>query len=550
MRAIRKRICALFIGALAVLSVVGPGASPAHAGLLPPLLPPIPTSKVIVQQWNSTDPAPALLVQLLGGTITRQLPIVGGFAATVPTSALATIANAVGVRVISPDSLVLPDEAPPADGGPRSVYRSASDVEPAATAGATGQGVTVAVLDTGIAPAADLAGRVLTVTADNGVTGSCVNLSTETGCADSYGHGTFVAGLIAGNGASSGGTYKGVAPDANLVSVKLSGRDGKSSVSQVLAGIQWVVAHHDQYGIKVMNLSLRVDSQLSYRLDPMNFAVEQAWAQGLVVVVSAGNLGPNAGTIAKPADDPWVLSVGSTNDNGTAGLGDDSIASFSSRGPTVDGVAKPDLVVSGSHLISLRSPGSDADIRYPNFVDGSYRRGSGTSFSAGIVSGAAADYLSANPDATNDRVKFAFTGTANPMSGVSASAQGAGVLDVAASLSAGPGEANTTLFQPVMFPLALPSVTDLWNVVTTGSNWQGSNWQGSNWQGSNWQTFDWQARTGRARTGRARTGRARTGRAPTGRAPTGRTSTGVSAWRSRGSPVPSRSSPQDSQSSQ
>ncbi|MDQ3944914.1 MAG: S8 family serine peptidase, partial [Actinomycetota bacterium] len=130
----------------------------------------------------------------------------------------------------------------------------------------TGSGVTVAVLDTGISNVADLAGRILPVKNDlTGATTPCQNLSGESGCADSYGHGTFIAGLIAGNGASSGGTYKGVAPAANLVSIKVAGRDGSSDASTVIAGIQWAVSFRDKYGIKVLNLSLGTDGTQTYR---------------------------------------------------------------------------------------------------------------------------------------------------------------------------------------------------------------------------------------------------------------------------------------------
>ena len=127
-------------------------------------------------------------------------------------------------------------------------------------------------------------------------------------------------------------------------------------------------------------------------------------------MVSAGNMGSGPHTIAKPADDPWVISVGSVDDQGTASFADDVVSSFSSRGPTAtDGIAKPDVAVPGRSLVSLRSPGSAVDAAYPYFVDNSYRRGSGTSFSAGIVSGAAAVLLAADPTMSNDRVKFELT---------------------------------------------------------------------------------------------------------------------------------------------
>lgn len=462
-------------------SFVGIGASRAS---LPTTL----TVKVIVQQWDNSDTTVRALVTQVGGLVTQDLPVVDGFAATLPSAALATVAASPAVRVISPDSMVLPQDLP-STLGPPSPDLAVIDDAPAQRAGADGHGVTVALVDTGVANVADFARRIVPVTGLNGQASTCVNFSSDPDCSDNYGHGTFVAGLIAGSGASSNGKFTGVAPAANLLSVKLAGRDGGSTVSKVLAAIGWVLVNKDAYNIRVLNLSLRVDSTLSYRLDPVNLAVERAWAAGLVVIVSAGNQGSSAATIAKPADDPWVISVGSVDDQGTANLKDDTPSSFSSRGPTVaDGLAKPDLAVSGRHLVSLRSPGSAADLSYPYFYDANYRYGSGTSFSAGIVSGAAAALLSSQPSASNDRVKYQLVGAGRPISGAGPMDVGSGVPDMVAALNAGAGVANADNFHPVFWPTNPGVPADFVGpIVWVGSNWQGSNWQGSNWQSAYWQ---------------------------------------------------------------
>ncbi|MEY2423449.1 MAG: serine protease AprX [Acidimicrobiaceae bacterium] len=480
------RFCATLLAALAF-------AAPASAALLPPPPPPPPMVSVIVQQWDGNDSTARLALFNLGGTITANLPVIGGFAASIPQTAVGTLSSNPAVRVVSADALVLPQDVPTTSGAP-SVYRDVVGATPANAAGRTGQGVTVAVIDSGVSNVPDLAGRLVSVTnPTTGQSAPCVNLSTESGCADSYGHGTFVAGLIAGNGASSGGAFPGVAPAANILALKLSGADGTSNVSKVLAAIQWVLVNKDVYGIKVLNLSLRVDSSLSYRLDPVNLAVERAWSAGIVVVVSAGNMGPGAQTIAKPADDPWVISVGSVDDHGTTSISDDVVSSFSSRGPTAtDGLTKPDVVVPGRSLVSLRSPGSSVDAAYPYFVDGSYRRGSGTSFSAGIVSGAAAVLLAADPTITNDRVKFALMSSGRPVTGATANEVGAGVFDIEAARVAPAGLANQNVFHPMFFPGGMSTAADFQGSNWQGSNWQGLDWQGSNWQGSNWQGSNWQ----------------------------------------------------------
>jgi serine protease AprX len=414
------------------------------------------------------------------------------------------------------------------------VYRKVVGADDAsARAGADGSGIGVAVIDTGIADVPDLARRVQPVVDDNGREQRCLNLSGEPDCRDSYGHGTFVAGLIAGDGSSSGGVVRGVAPGARLTSVKVAGRDGSTDVSTILAAIQWAVTYKDQYGLRVLNLSLGTDSSQSYRVDPLNFAVEKAWAAGLAVVVAAGNLGPDAATVTKPADDPFVISVGAVDDRGTAGLGDDLLPNFSSRGPTLaDGLSKPDLVAPGGHLLSLRAPGSTIDTQFPPTSPGPYRRGSGTSMSAAVVSGAVALMLQMDPSLTPDRLKFALADTAAGAADTDPHAVGAGVPSAyRAVTSAGPGVANigvarsnglgrldlsrgsVSVQADGLVGLPLDATTSaqllLWrptaytasawsdaswtrspfaDVMWPGTTWaEGRNWQGRNWQGRNWQ---------------------------------------------------------------
>ena len=369
--------------------------------------------RVIVQKSSPADPAPELAVRRLGGQVTRALPIVAGFAATVPAARAGELAGQPGVRAVTPDAKVRVQAAAPGGGTIRSVYPKTIKADAVWKRGVTGRGVTVAVLDTGVANVPDLAGRLVQVRNDlTGQTTPCKNLSGELDCNDRYGHGTFIAGLVAGNGASSGGKWKGVAPEASVLSVKAAGADGAADVSNILAAIQWVVSFKDRYNIRVLNLSLGTDSTQDWRVDPLNYAVERAWAAGMTVVVAASNEGPGAGTITKPADDPWVVTVGATDDRGTAGLGDDQLPDFSGRGPTAHGLAKPDVAAPGAHVISLRAPGSTIDTQFPWYVDGSYRRGSGTSMATGVVSGAVALMLQANPGFTPDRVKHALAATA------------------------------------------------------------------------------------------------------------------------------------------
>jgi serine protease AprX len=470
-------------------------------------------------------------VRRLGGRITRELWIVHGFSATIPADRLGDLARTPGVTALTANRAVgvLGEPAPNAA---QSVYTQAVQADKMWSAGVGGHGVTVALIDTGITASADLSGRIVPI-GGGLLSGSkpCVNMSGEPDCSDSYGHGTFIAGLIAGNGASSGGTYKGVAPDAKLLSVKIAGRDGSTDVSNVLAAIQWVVSYKDTYGIKVLNLSLGTDGTQTYRTDPLNYAVERAWSSGIVVVVSAGNLGPAPRTIAKPADDPWVITVGAVDDNGTAGLGDDELPDFSSRGPTAaDGIAKPDVVAPGAHLVSLRAPGSAIDTEFPSTVGGAYRKGSGTSMSTGVVSGIAALMLQAQPSMSPNRVKYALTATARGAASTDVMAVGKGVPDAYAAAYAAPaGKANQGLdrssgmgnldlsrgsvrvaaddpvgtvvqgtltlqllvFDPALYTLGLWTPLGWQLSQWQGSRWYGSRWYGSRWYGSRWYGSRW-----------------------------------------------------------
>lgn len=404
---------------------------------------------VIVQSFFGTDHA-ATAVHEADGTVTRKLPIVGGVGATVPASSVNDIQRAPGILQVTPDSSIEFESVSRVEGAendfslePQRIPRLLGS-DRLWQQGITGRGVTVALIDTGVHAAhPDLAGRVT----------HCVDFSNEAGteaeCADTFGHGTFMAGLIAGNGASSGGAFQGTAPEANLVSVKVAGFDGATDISHVLGAIQWVVANRAKYGISVLNLSLGSDSSQTYLLSPLNYAVQRAWKSGITVVVSSGNSGPDARTVLKPADDPYVVTVGSSNDEGTWTIEDDRVPVFSSKGPTrSNGVPKPDVVAPGVHTISLRSPGSAVDQAYGStaVVADSYFRGTGTSMSAASVTGVVAQIRQANPKLVPDQIKHRLTATARRIAVTDRYSAGAGMVDsFAAARSTSTARANQGL---------------------------------------------------------------------------------------------------------
>ena len=272
-----------------------------------------------------------------------------------------------------------------ASADPYSMQNTSADdgVQAWSNAGYTGQGVDVAVIDTGVSPVPGLnsPGKVI-----NGPDLSLESQNPNLQYLDTNGHGTFMAGLIAGNDGQPGG-YRGVAPDARIVSLKVAVADGGADVSQVIAAIDWVVQHRNDNGmnIRVINLSYGTNSTQPYTVDPLAYAVEQAWKAGIVVVAAAGNSGyqrgANAQGLADPAYDPEIVAVGSADTMGTATPSDDQVASYSAGAASCSSDCRgPDLLAPGSHMQGLRVPGSYIDQNNPSAVLGdNYFRGSGTS---------------------------------------------------------------------------------------------------------------------------------------------------------------------------
>ena len=311
--------------------------------------------------------------------------------------------------------------------------------------GTTGQGVTVAVLDSGVAADPDL------VQPTNRLLAS-VNFADQRLTSDPGGHGTHVAGIIAGNGTRSAGEYVGIAPQANIVDVRVLGRTGSGRISSVVRGIEWVLAHQYAYNIRVLNLSFGARVAVSYRTDPMAAAVEIAWRRGLVVVAAAGNSGPAQDTTASPGIDPYVITVGATDDHGTISPRDDTFAPFSAWG-TADSNAKPDLVAPGRRIVSIRVAGSALDTLFPDRVvtarnGATYLRLTGTSMATPVVAGAAALLLQSRPNLTPDQVKAVLVGTTQPYgqdggAGLpAAAAGGSGLLDALAAVNQASGTAS------------------------------------------------------------------------------------------------------------
>jgi len=391
--------------------------------------------QVVVQYAPGTQLSCGLLglgcvlndVLKLGGAVLGQLPIVNGLVASLDHNGIVSLSNQSNVVYISKDRPLTPffDNAAPA------VNASA-----AWKSNYTGAGIGVALIDSGVNNHPDLATTGFLPFSRIVYNKSFV--PGDSSSADAYGHGTHIAGLIAGNGLSSTGplfsqNFKGIAPGTNIVNLRVLDANGSATDSSVIAAINQAMSLKSQYNIRVMNLSLGRGVFESYKLDPLCQAVEKAWKNGIVVVVAAGNNGrflPTSGygTVTSPGNDPYVLTVGSMKPMETPERTDDLIASYSSKGPTMlDHIAKPDVVAPGNLLVStetsntvLYNTETSNQIPYSAYVYGgssspskTYFQLSGTSMATGVVSGMVADLLQARPAMTPDQVKARLMKTAS-----------------------------------------------------------------------------------------------------------------------------------------
>jgi serine protease AprX len=406
-----RRACMLVCLAGAIL----PGAAAAR-----------PHGEYIVATGQSlTRPVARDAIAAAGGRVTRDLHIIGGYGARLSRPAAARLRKLPGVTAVVRNSRMSTSAATSTtvSGATLLTAFNQSLGTDRVWASATGKGIAVAVIDTGIAGnLADF--RTSQKDTTSRVVASVVTNPEATSAGDSYGHGTHVAGLIAGNGFNRAtsdpnfGKYAGTAPDAKLISIKAADEDGAATVLDVIYGLQFALDNRATYGIRVVNLSLESAVAQSARLDPLDAAVEQAWLHGLVVVAAAGNRGTDPAAVSyAPGNDPYAISVGAVDDLGTKNIKDDLLASWSSRGVSQDGYRKPEVLAPGAHLVSVLSPGSDFGRECPTcVVGGEYIRIGGTSMAAAVTSGVVADLLQAHPTWTPDQVKAVLIGTSRAVS--------------------------------------------------------------------------------------------------------------------------------------
>jgi serine protease AprX len=352
-------------------------------------------------------------------------------AATVATSAIATVLLGASTGTAHADTVPALGYDPVADKGSLFNVENVIGAQDLYAGGYTGKGVGVALIDTGVAPVQGL-------TSGNVVAGPDLSFDSQDPTAayvDTFGHGTHLASIIAGRDAAGTPSsyldptnWHGVAPDATLVDVRVGASDGAVDVSQVIAGIDWVVEHAGDYHVKVIALAYGTDSVQSSMVDPLAFAVENAWKHGIVVVAAGGNDGDTSKTLADPASDPHIIAVGAMDDAGTADSSDDTVPTWSTHGTDDRHV---DVVAPGVSLLGLSAPGSAAAQNNPQALVGSrFIRGSGTSQAAAVVSGEVALLLQANHDLTPDQVKVLLQNNADGLPRVSPTMGGSGGTDL------------------------------------------------------------------------------------------------------------------------
>ncbi len=489
----KRRTVSVMATAAAVMLTTAAFATGVHAAG--------PMSSVIVRAEPGQAAAANQDITTLGGHVTQQIGLINAVVADVPSNAVPELRASAGVAEVTPNAsvqLLGSSYAPTATS-----FDAVADVNSMYNvegmdgahaywnAGYTGQGVGIALIDSGVTPVDGLTtpGKLI-----YGPDFSSEARYSSLRNLDTFGHGTHMAGIIAGldseaNGVSSSDStdFIGMAPSAQIISIKVANALGQTTISQVLAAINWAVQNQSRYNIQIINLSYGTDANQPYTMDPLAYAAEQAWQSGLVVVVAAGNEGNNSDGLEDPAMDPYVIAVGASDTEGTTYVHYHQPAVFTSEG---DGTRNPDLSAPGTHIVSLRDPGSFIDDTFGSAanVDGRFFLGSGTSQAAAIVSGAAALLLSQRPGLTPDQVKALLAGNTRSMQG-STLLKGSGELNLSAVLNA--PTPNTSQNFPASTG-GYGSGSSWGNGASwSGASWSGASWSGASWSGASWSGASW-----------------------------------------------------------
>jgi serine protease AprX len=487
-------IAVLLLGLLSPTASAGSGIAQAQPQLIQMAAgQPDALVRVIVQKMAGA-PGVEEQVSALGGQVLQDLSIINAFSAEMTAQAAVELARSGSVRWVSLDAPMAnqsqnygppaPTTTVPTD----NFFLDSMRVRDVWNMGLDGSGIGVAVIDSGISTDTDFRTNPKVY----------VFATNSKSATDIYGHGTHVAGIIAGTGSDSNGRYMGVAPGVTMYAIKIADGDGMAYESDVVAGLQWVYNNKSTYNIRVVNLSLNTTTEQSYHASPLDAAVEILWFNGVVVVVSAGNVDPLS-TLrlynTSPANDPFVITVGAADEKGTASTSDDVFATYTSFGISADGNLKPNIFAPGSNIYSVLSKDSPWKTQYPDRValNGQYIRLSGTSMSAPMVTGAVALLLQDEPNLTPDQVKYRLMNATSRSfcQKIAKTNYCLPNLDVYAAVtgtttaSANTGALPSQLLYSGTEPIAWTSVG--WNSV----GWNSVGWNSVGWNSVGWNSVGW-----------------------------------------------------------
>lgn len=429
-----------------------------------------------VQDTQKSDPAP-------GSKLKRQFASIAGTSATLSGRQILKLAKKRWVDSITLDPKIEQTAYSSGQGWPNAAGVSSNwNALPPGTSYPS-----IAVVDSGITPSLSAyGGRVI----------KSVYMVSSATTYGAYGHGSMVGSIAAGG--EDG--YTGAEPHANIVSIKVLDGAGVGSKSDVIAACDWILQNKATYNIRVANFSIGTGGdRIEY--DPLDKAVEALWLNGVTVVVAAGNYavnGQRSDVGFAPSNDPFVITVGASDTNGTAARSDDFAAPWSAWGSTQDGFSKPEISAPGRHMVGAFPTGANLATRFPErVVAPNYMWMSGTSFAAPVVSGVAATLLAKNPGWTPDQVKGAIMQTASVPTGYnSAGALGVGVVDGGAALNA-PGTANPNLalnqfryVDPATGRYAF-NAADWRAAAAANASWSSASWASASWANASWSSASW-----------------------------------------------------------
>jgi serine protease AprX len=418
--------------------------------------------------------------------VRKQYSSINGVAARLTGSQILTLAHNGHVDSITSDSPVTLAGAL----SNKQRWPFVSGVQKFWSSGTSAATPTIAVVDSGIdAGRADFGGRVV----------AQVNMTSLAGnsAGDGRGHGTFVAGIAAG----SGDGYAGAAPASKIVSLDVMDDNGMAMTRDVIAAADWILANKDKYGIRIANFSLHSSQPNSFMYDPLDKAVERLWFSGVVVVTAAGNYGVEghaSGVPFAPGNDPFVITVGADDVDGSVSTNDDYAAPWSAYGYTLDGFAKPDVAAPGRFIVGPVPGTSTLPLERPaSVVAPGYMQLSGTSFAAPIVAGAAAQILATHPAWTPDQVKGALMLSARPAGDAASLSVGVGIVDVAKAVALTSAPNANAALRPFVKPDPAGGANPVFdaaswaNTAKANASWASASWSSASWASASWSSASW-----------------------------------------------------------